>query len=67
MIIALLRFIFFIMPTAFLSGLSWILFDRQEILNTNFSVRRLRDKQYKDKILKDYLEKCYRKVHKDEE
>lgn len=55
------------MPTAFISGLSWILFDRQEITNTTFCIRRLRDKQHKEKVLKNYLEKCYKVVHKDEE
>lgn len=67
MIIALLRYFFFVMPIAFISGLSWILFDRQEITNTTFCIRRFRNKQHKEKILKNYLEKCYKEVHKDEE
>lgn len=67
MILALLRFFLFVMPTAFLSGLSWILFDRQEVITARFDVRRLRDPQHKEKIIKSYLEKCYKNVHKNKE
>lgn len=67
MILALLRFLFCVMPAAFFTGLGWIFFDRQEITNTVFTIRRYRDKNHKEKILKNYLEECHKQTYKSDD
>ena len=63
---ALLRFILLEMPIAFLSGLTYILYDREEIISTQFKARKQKRKDFKRRVLADYLDKCYREVHESE-
>ena len=63
---ALLRFILFEMPITFISGLTYILYDREEIISTQFKVRKQKRSDFKRRILIDYLEKCYRQVYESE-
>jgi len=67
MFLALIRFILFETPSAFLRGLAFIIFDKEEIIGERFDCRRLRKKINKEQILKNYLEKCYKQLHQDEE
>ena len=66
MIRALLRFFLFEMPIAFLTGLTYILFDKQEIIQTQFRVLKQWRPDMKKRILADYLNKCYKQIHEDE-
>lgn len=54
------------MPTAFLAGLSFIIFDKEEILETVFKTRRQWRPNIKKRVLEEYLNKCYKHVHKEE-
>ena len=63
---ALLRFILFELPTAFISGLTYILYEREEIISTQFKVRKQKRSDFKRRILIDYLDKCYRQVYESE-
>ena len=63
---ALLRYLLFEVPTAFISGLTYILFEREEIISTQFKVRKQKRSDFKRRILIDYLEKCYRQVYESE-
>ena len=63
---ALLRFILFELPTAFISGLTYILYEREEIISTQFKVRKQKRSDFKRRILVDYLDKCYRQVYESE-
>ena len=66
MLRALLRFILFEMPITFISGLTYILYDREEIISTQFKARKQKRKDFKRRVLADYLDKCYREVHESE-
>ena len=66
MIRALLRYLLFEVPIAFISGLSYILYEREEIISTQFKVRKQKRSDFKHRILIDYLEKCYRQVYESE-
>ena len=63
---ALLRFLLFEMPIAFVSGLTYILYEKEEIIETQFTVRKQKQKDFKKRILVDYFDKCYREVHESE-
>ena len=63
---ALLRFILFEMPITFISGLTYILYDREEIISTQFKARKQKRKDFKRRVLADYLDKCYREVYESE-
>jgi hypothetical protein len=63
---ALLRYLLFELPTAFISGLTYILFEREEIISTQFKVRKQKRSDFKRRILIDYLDKCYRQVYESE-
>ena len=66
MLRALLRFILFEMPITFISGLTYILYDREEIISTQFKARKQKRKDFKRRVLVDYLDKCYRQVYESE-
>ena len=66
MIRALLRFLLFEMPIAFVTGLTYILFDWQEIIQTQFRVLKQWRPDMKKRYLADYLNQCYKQVHEDE-
>lgn len=63
---ALLRFILFELPIAFISGLTYILYEREEIISTQFKVRKQKRSDFKRRVLVDYLDKCYRQVYESE-
>ena len=62
MIKALIRYIFFVAPVLFLSGLVLILFDKKEVLGGNFTIRRQWRPDIKKQVLESYLNKCYKVV-----
>ena len=66
MLRALLRFILFEIPITFISGLTYILYDREEIISTQFKARKQKRKDFKRRVLADYLDKCYREVYESE-
>ena len=66
MLRALLRFILFELPIAFISGLTYILYEREEIISTQFKVRKQKRGDFKRRILVDYLDKCYRQIYESE-
>jgi hypothetical protein len=66
MLRALLRYLLFEVPIAFISGLSYILYEREEIISTQFKVRKQKRSDFKRRILVDYLEKCYKGVYESE-
>lgn len=64
MLRALLRFIFFFMPLAFLNGVSFILFDGVEVFSVDFELDKRKKKNNKKqelKVIKNYLKNCYKK------
>jgi hypothetical protein len=63
---ALLRFLIFEMPLAFISGITYILYEKEEIISTQFKVRKQKRNDFKKRVLVDYLDKCYRQVHESE-
>ena len=66
MLRALLRFLLFEMPIAFISGITYILYEKEEIISTQFKVRKQKRADFRKRVLVDYLNKCYREVHKSE-
>lgn len=62
MIYALLRYLVFEIPSAFLRGLAFICFDKEEIIGTAFTCRRRRKPINKKAILTNYLEECRKQV-----
>lgn len=67
MLKALLRYIIFQAPSFFLSGLSFILFDRAEIIQCSFNLRRQWRPNIKRQVLESYLNECYKQVNKEAE
>ena len=63
---ALLRYLLFEVPIAFVSGLTYILYEREEIVSTQFKVRKQKRKDFRRRVLVDYLAKCYKEVHESE-
>lgn len=63
---ALFRYLLFEVPIAFISGLSYILYEREEIISTQFKVRKQKRSDFKRRVLVDYLDKCYRQVYESE-
>lgn len=63
---ALLRYLLFEVPIAFISGLSYILYEREEIISTQFKVRKQKRSDFKRRVLVDYLDKCHRQVYESE-
>lgn len=50
---------------SFIYGLSIILFDKDEIIDINFIVEeKYNPKEIEQAILRDYLTRCYKQVHK---
>ena len=66
MIRALIRFIFIQHLRNFLTGLEFIIFDNEEIIGCHYQCRRVRNKNFKSRVLQDYLDKCFNIVHKEE-
>ena len=66
MLRALLRYLLFEVPLAFLSGITYILYEKEEIISTQFKVRKQKRKDFRRRVLVDYLDKCYRQVHESE-
>lgn len=66
MLRALLRYLLFEVPIAFVSGLTYILYEREEIISTQFKVRKQKRKDFKKRVLVDYLDRCYKQVHESE-
>ena len=66
MLRALLRYLLFEVPIAFISGLTYIIYEREEIIETQFKVRKQKRKDFRKRVLADYLDKCYREVHESE-
>ena len=54
------------MPITFISGLTYILYDREEIISTQFKARKQKRKDFKRRVLADYLDKCYKEVYESE-
>ena len=65
MLRALLRFILIDHPRNFLSGLSFIIFDHEEIYSCTYQCRRFRNKDFNKKVLRDYLDSCFRIVQEE--
>ena len=57
-----IRFLFFQMPSIFLSGLAYIMFDKQEIWDVRYSLKKQKSKktkkQQEQEMLIKYLERC---------
>lgn len=66
MIYALMRYLFFEIPSAFLRGLAFIFFDKEEIIGTAFTCRRRRRPIDTKKIIANYLERCRKQVQEAE-
>lgn len=67
MIYALIRYLFFEIPSAFIRGLTFIIFDKEEIISTSFTCRRRRKPINKKAILEHYLERRRKQVQQDDE
>lgn len=53
------------MPSSFLRGLEFIIFDREEIISTGYTVQDQEDKAIKErKVLLEHLERCWKEVRK---
>lgn len=64
MLRAIIRFLFFVTPISFMSGLSFILFDNEEVIGTALKTQERRNPlKFRQKVLKHYLERCYKQVH----
>ena len=66
MLKALIRYLFFEAPCYFITGLAFILFDKVEIIQCRFDLRRQFRPDIKKQALQNYLNKCYKQVYKDE-
>lgn len=66
MIKALLRYLLFECPIAFYTGLVYIIFDKEEIIQTQFRCRRQWRPDIKKQVLNNYLNKCFKAVHEEE-
>lgn len=66
MIYALLRYLFIEVPAAFLKGLGFVIFDKDEIIGTTFICRRIRKPIDKNAILAEYLERCRKLVQEED-
>ena len=65
MIKALIRFILFEIPAAICCGLTYIILDKKEIVNTEFYTKDQNNKQIEQRrILLEYLESCHKQVYK---
>lgn len=65
MIKALIRYLFFSMPQVFIRGLEFILFDKDEIIATAFTVQDQYNKTVEERrILLEHLERCRRQIYK---
>lgn len=57
-----IRFLFFQMPSIFLSGLAYIMFDKQEIWDVRYSLKKQKasktKKQQEQEMLIKYLKRC---------
>jgi hypothetical protein len=66
MLRALLRFVLIDCLRYFLSGLSFIIFDHEEICGCTYKCRKQRKKNFRKRVLIDYLNKCHRQVYESE-
>jgi hypothetical protein len=65
MLRALLRYLLFEVPVGFIKGLSFIIFDKDEIIGTHFTVDDQVDKAAEEnRILVNYLNRCRKQVYK---
>jgi hypothetical protein len=65
MLRALLRYLLFEVPVGFIKGLSFILFDKEEIMNTSFTVQDQISKEAEEnRILVEYLNRCRKQIYK---
>lgn len=68
MLKALIRFIFFTSIGSFIRGLEFIIFDKEEIISTGFTVQDQYNKRLEERrILIEYLENCRRQIYKKRE
>ena len=65
MLRALLRYLLFEVPVGFIKGLAFIIFDKDEIVGTHFTVEDQKNKaEMENKILVDYLNRCRKQIYK---
>jgi hypothetical protein len=65
MIKALLRYIFFIIPSYLIRGLEFILFDKEQVVDLRlFTQDRVDKREEERRILLEHLENCRRQVYK---
>lgn len=62
MIKALIRFVFFEMPLIFISGLTYILFEKVEITGCVYTLRKQWRPDIKRQVLEKYLDDCFKLV-----
>lgn len=67
MLKALIRYLIFEAPCYFISGLAFIIFDKSEIIQCDFQLRRQYRPNIKRQVLENYLNKCRKIVYKEEE
>lgn len=68
MIKAIIRFLFFLIPSTIIEGLTYILFERAEVIGTTLTLRkrwRPNQENIRKRILEDYLNKCFKQVNKE--
>lgn len=65
MLKALIRYLFFTVPGTFLRGLEFVLFDREEIVSSGFTVQDQENKALEERrILLEHLERCRKQIYK---
>lgn len=65
MIFALIRFIFFVIPISIQSGLNYIFFDGEDVIEVLLQTQKRKDMNaIRRKVLENHLEKCRRQVYK---
>ena len=67
MIYALIRYLLFEIPSAFLRGLAFILFEKDEITGAVFTCRKIKKPINKQAIITKYLERCRKQVQQQED
>ena len=69
MIKALIRFLFFLIPTVILRGLGCIILDKIEIVHIDLNWRKIKPKKTKQEekrnILLEYLKDCHKQEFKE--
>lgn len=63
MLKAIIRFVFFVTPINFMSGLSFILFDNEDVIGTALKTQERRNvSNFRKQVLSTYLERCHKQV-----